>query len=68
MIKPVYISSMGGIWKVSPAQYKRLLAEIEETGAVADLDAYGKLVMTDPVDLSDLVDEATWAKENREDA
>lgn len=51
-----HIMTMGGIWRLSERNYRKLLRDIK-TGHDIDLDQYGKLIITDPINLADLQQE-----------
>ena len=57
-----HVSSMGGIWRMSERAFKRLKRDIRE-GRNINLDDYGRMILSDPVDLNDLQDEAQWEAE-----
>jgi hypothetical protein len=47
---------MGGIWRLSQRNYIKLVEALKK-GESYDLDKLGKLVLTDPISLQDLIDE-----------
>lgn len=51
-----HVSWMGGIWRLSQRNYIKLVEALKK-GESYDLDKLGKLVLTDPISLQDLIDE-----------
>jgi hypothetical protein len=55
-----YVQWMGGIWRMSERKFKQLTHKLKHNpGQSVDLDNYGKLIITDPISLEDMITEAT---------
>jgi len=50
-----YITADGGVWKVPEIEFKQVQREIKKHGEV-DLNRFGKLITTDLILLSDLIE------------
>jgi len=55
-MKHVHIQLMGGIWRVSERNFRRLLVDMRADKDIS-LDNYGKCIITNWVDYKNLVDE-----------
>jgi hypothetical protein len=50
-----HVETMGCIWRMSDRNFEKLKLDLLTNPGV-DLDKYGKVVVTDPINLQDLID------------